>query len=349
MQVSEPIKQTAIAPGSVITDATAWDASNYPDDRSWVHGLSGEMGEEIIGAMHAAKARGIAARDITPKDFPLPLTAPLLRAMYRELECGPGFSMLSDFPLDGLSEDDVRLAYAGLCCHFGRITVQNRDGEHILEVMDKGKKYDSQQRGYHSPAFLDFHTDGTNTVTLLCLQSALQGGRSKLLSAASAYNCVVRERADLLDVFHRGFHHHRRDQRVGDQPPVTEYRTPVFGFFNGLLHVSYTDASIRFCAQEGTVFTPREVEALDFLKEVSARPELHVTMTLRKGDLQFVNNFLALHSRTAYVDGPGKQRKLLRLWLDDENSARLGPGKMDWYMPEHSRFTRIGGLQALPR
>ena len=36
-----------------------------------------------------------------------------------------------------------------------------------------------------------------------------------------------------------------------------------------------------------------------------------------------------------------------RLWLDDENSARLGPGKMDWYMPEVSRFTQLGGLEAL--
>jgi hypothetical protein len=349
VQISEPIAQAAITPGAIITDATAWGASDYPDDRSWVHALTAPMIEEIIAAMRTAKARGIASKDITPADFPLPLSAPLLRAMYKELECGPGFSMLSDFPLDGFSEEEIRLAYCGLCCHFGHITVQNRDREFILEVMDKGKAFDSQQRGYHSPAFLDFHTDGTNTVTLLCVQTALEGGRSKLMSAAAAYNCVVRERADLLEVFHRGFHHHRRDQRIADQPAVTEYRTPVFGFFNGLLHVSYTDVSIRFCAKEGTIITTQETEALDFLKQVGSRPELHVTMELRKGDLQFVNNFLALHSRTAYVNGPDQERRLLRLWLDDENSARLGPGKMDWYMPEHSRFTRIGGLQALAR
>lgn len=349
MQVSEPIAQAPTTPGAIITDATAWGANDYPDDRSWVHGLSAQMVEEIIAAMHAAKARGISAKDITVQNFPLPITAPLLREMYKELECGPGFSMLSDFPLDGLSEDEIRLAYCGLCCHFGHITVQNRDGEFILEVMDKGKAFDSQQRGYHSPAFLDFHTDGTNTVTLLCVQTALQGGRSKLLSAAAAYNCVVRERRDLLDILHRGFYHHRRDQQLADQAAVTEYRTPVFGFFKGLLHVSYTDVSIRFCAKEGTIITERETQALDLLKAIGSRPELHVTMELRKGDLQFVNNFLALHSRTAYVNGPGHERRLLRLWLDDENSARLGPGKMDWYMPEYSRFTRIGGLQSLAR
>ena len=349
MQISEPIAQAPITPGTLIIDATVWGASDYPDDRSWVHGLTAPMIDEIIAAMRAAKARGIAAKDITPADFPLPRSAPLLRAMYQELECGPGFSMLADFPIEGFSEDEIRLAYCGLCCHFGHITVQNRDGEYILEVMDKGKAFDSQQRGYHSPAFLDFHTDGTNTVTLLCMQTALEGGRSKLMSAAAAYNCIVRERPDLLGVFHRGFHHHRRDQRVADQSAVTDYRTPVFGFFKGLLHVSYTDVSIRFCAKEGTIISAQETEALDFLQQVGSRAELHVTMELRRGDLQFVNNFLTLHSRTAYVNGPGHERRLLRLWLDDENSARLGPGKMDWYMPEHSRFTRIGGLQSLPR
>jgi hypothetical protein len=37
----------------------------------------------------------------------------------------------------------------------------------------------------------------------------------------------------------------------------------------------------------------------------------------------------------------------VRLWLDDTASARLGPGKMDWYLPEHSRFTLEGGIAAL--
>ena len=49
--------------------ATAWDASDYPDDRSWVHGLTHQMRDEIITAMHAAKTQGIAAKDITAENF----------------------------------------------------------------------------------------------------------------------------------------------------------------------------------------------------------------------------------------------------------------------------------------
>jgi hypothetical protein len=206
MNARQRYPQPAIAPGCLIDDATAWVGADYPDDRSWVHGLDDAMRAEIAAAARAAMARGIAPKDITPADFPLPLTAPLLRALYRELECGPGFAMLSRFPLEGMSEEQITLAYCGLCCHLGGITVQNRDGEYILEVTDKGKSFDSQSRGY-----------------------------------------------------------------------------------------------------------------------------------------------LVLHARTAYRDAPDRRRKLLRLWLDDDNSARLGPGKMDWYLPEHSRFTQVGGLAQLAR
>ena len=349
MNARQQYLQPAIEPGTVIEDATAWVGADYPDDRSWVHGLDDAMREEIVSATRAAAARGIAPKDITPADFPLPLSAPLLGALYRELECGPGFAMLSRFPLDGMSEAEVTLAYCGLCCHLGGITLQNREGEYILEVTDKGKGFNVQSRGYHSTAHLDFHNDGTNTVTLLCLETAQEGGRSKLLSAASVYNAVVREHPQYLPALMRGFHHHRRDQRLPGEAPVTEYRTPVFGFFNGLLHVAYTDSSIRFCEAEGVVLDEQERAALDFVKAVTAREELHVTMWLEKGDIQFVNNYLVLHARTAYRDAPDRRRKLLRLWLDDANSARLGPGKMDWYLPEHSRFTRSGGLERLAR
>lgn len=349
MSARPRIEQPALEPGQVIDDATVWGAADYPDDRSWVHALDDAMRDEIVAAARRLLTRGIAPKDVRPEDFPLPRTAALLHELYAEVECAPGFAMLSGFPLDGLAEDEIRAAYCGLCSHLGTITVQNRDGEFILEVTDKGKNFDAQSRGYHSTAHLDFHNDGTNTVTLLCTETAVEGGKSKLLSAAAVYNAVVREHPELLPVVHRGFHHHRRDQRLDGEAPVTEYRSPIFGFFNGLLHTAYTDSSIRFCEAEGVVFSNEERTALDFVKSVTQREDLHVTMWLEKGDIQFVNNYLVLHARTAYTDAPDRRRRLLRLWLDDENSARLGPGKMDWYMPEHSRFTRTGGIASLPR
>ena len=101
--------------------------------------------------------------------------------------------------------------------------------------------------------------------------------------------------------------------------------------------------SIDYCGPEGVKFTPEETAALDFVDSVIARPEVQVSMALERGDLQILNNFMVLHSRTAFEDGQDQQRHLIRLWLDNPASLRNGPGKMDWYMPEHSRFLKTRG------
>lgn len=336
-----------LTPGDPIDDATAWTAADFPPDRSWMKPFSPAMLDEIDAALRQATARGIAPKDMTPADFPLDTTGPLLQAIHRDLECGPGFAVLSGFPVDAYSREDLVVAYCGLCSHLGRITLQNREGEYILDVTDKGKAYDRQSRGYHSTAHLDFHNDGSNTVVLLCKETALEGGESMLVSGPAIYNEIVRNYPEHLAPLLRGFHHHRRDQREPGEAAVTPYRTPVFGFFNGLFHMAYAGPSIFFCEDEGVTITDQEKAALDCFVSVVERPEMRVSMDLRKGDMQFVNNYLILHSRTAYRDSPDRRRHLVRLWLDDVASARLGPGKMDWYLPEHSRFTLEGGLAAL--
>jgi hypothetical protein len=182
MQSLERIAVPKLTPGEMIDDATVWQGADYPADRSWAKALRPEMWQEIEAATRRVMARGIAAKDITPADFPLERTAPLLQELYRDIECGPGFALLTGFPVDGYSDAEIVTAYCGFCCHFGQITVQNREGEYILEVTDKSKASDQQSRGYHSNAHLNFHTDGTNTVVLLCREVAAEGGESMLVS-----------------------------------------------------------------------------------------------------------------------------------------------------------------------
>jgi hypothetical protein len=340
-------KSFSLHPGDIINDASVWTGKDFPVARAWTRPLEPAMLVEIDSAMRHVMTLDIRPETITPEVFPLPRTAALLASIHDNLEHGPGFAVLSDFPVDHYSEEEIRYAYCGLCSHLGAITLQNREGEYILEVMDKGKGFNQQARGYHSAAHLDFHNDGTNTVVLLCMETAIKCGRSMLVSGPAVYNRVVREHPEYLDILHRGFYHHRRDQREANDAPVTAYRTPVFGFYNGLFHIAYTKPSILFCEAEGVEIRAEERAALDFLESVIERPEMQLSMELRRGDMQFVNNFLLLHARTHYRDAPERKRRLLRLWLDDENSIRLGPGKMDWYMPEHSRFTRTGGIAAL--
>ncbi len=224
--------------------------------------------------------------------------------------------------------------------HFGNIAIQNRIGEYVVEVSNKGRGLGPQARGHYGNAELNFHADGGNAVSLLCLETAPKGGQSLLIGAAAVYNAILRERPDILPILERGFYHHRRDEREEHDPKVTPWRTPVFAYYDDRLHLIYTRISIDYCEAEGVEITPTEKDALDFLDSVLSRPELQVSMDLAPGDLQIVNNFLCLHARTSYQDSESQKRRLIRLWLDNENSLRNGPGKMDWYMPEHSRFLR---------
>jgi hypothetical protein len=164
-----------------------------------------------------------------------------------------------------------------------------------------------------------------------------------LVSGAKIYNAVVNERRDLLPVLERGFHYHQRDERDPEDPTYTPWRTPVFGYYDDRFHIIYVRPSIDYCIAEGVEITAEECAAMDFVDSVIARPDTQVSMALEPSDLQIVNNFLVLHSRTAFEDESDHARHLVRLWLDNPNSLHNGPGKMEWYMPEHSRFLKTRG------
>lgn len=329
--------------GRLINDATVWGRDDFPDDRSWVEPLPESLVADMQSNLSGLKRRQLAAQEITPADFPLPMSAGFLDAVNTMIEHGPGFALLTGFPIDRFSYDDTVLLYAGLMSHFGSITVQSRAGEYVVDVSDKGRPIGPEARGHYGRDGLPFHADGGNAVSLLCLQTAPEGGRSLLVSGAKIYNEVVRQHPEYLPILECGFHHHRREERDPGDAPVTPWRTPVFAFYDRHFHIAYVRPSIDFCAAEGVLISAEEVAAMDFIDAVIARPETQVSMALRPGDLQIVNNFLVLHSRTAYQDTGGHRRHLVRLWLDNPQALRNGPGKMDWYMPERSRFLATRG------
>jgi hypothetical protein len=336
-------ESTQAVAGRAIDDATVWGRDDFPDDRSWVRPLPAGLLADIDAALPALRARRLDPRDITAADFPLPSSAAFLAAIDRAIEAGPGFALLSGFPIDRYGYDDIVLAYCGVMAHFGQIAIQSRAGEFVVDVSDKGRALGPGARGHYGRDALPFHADGANAVSLLTLKTAPAGGRSLLVSGAAIYNAVLKEHPEHLPVLYRGFHHHRREERGPDDPKVTPWRTPVFAFYGDQFHIVYVRPSIDYCEAEGVVITAAERAAMDCVDAVIARPDMQVSMALRPGDLQIVNNFLVLHSRTAYEDGPADRRHLVRLWLDNPRSRRNGPGKMDWYMPEHSRFLRTRG------
>ena len=65
-----------------------------------------------------------------------------------------------------------------------------------------------------------------------------------------------------------------------------------------------------------------------YVEDLAVTPELCLTMDFQPGDIQFLNNYVIIHTRTAFRDGdtPDKKRLLLRLWLNLHEGRKLAPG-----------------------
>ena len=324
---------------TIIDEPNVWTGSDFANEE-WVVELTPSQLEEIAGAARAAVSAGVEPQDLTPATFPLPGLASLLAAARRTIEFGRGFLVLRGWPADRYRHAENLAAFCGVASHFGIAKVQNYEGESVVDVTDKEKPYDHTSRGYMSNKRLPFHSDGADIVGLLCLGVPAEGGTSLLLSATNLYNTVTMERPDLLDVFLRGYFHHRRGQHDPGAAPVSSERIPVFSFGNGLLHCCYNRNPIDWIVHEGMSLDKREVEALDYFDDLCHRPDMAVAMAFRLGDMQFVNNFVILHSRTEYRDDETHRRHLVRLWLENPQGCRSGRGLLDIYVPGTSRYSQ---------
>ncbi len=300
------------------------------------------MTAEIEAAVRKVQARGIPFDAITRADFPLPETAELLAAAHDDLNAGRGFAVIGGFPAGRFSYAESLLAYGGLAAYLGRVVVQNYEGDRVVDVIDKGIPYDHTSRGYSSNKLLPFHTDGADYAGLLCLGEAAEGGRSLIASAAAVYNEILREHPEHLETLMRGFYHHRRGQHDPGENPLSPERIPVFSFHDGLLHCCYNRNPIEWAQKEGVVLEARDFAAIDYLDSLCARPDFQLSMEMRQGDLQFINNYTILHSRTDYRDDAAHRRHLVRLWMHDEAGLRNGVSLLDLYVPKASRFKAAG-------
>lgn len=327
-------------PTPSIDEANVWSGGNFQSGEEWVVQLSPAHVAELKSAMDMATAAGINPASIRPDRFKLPTLTHLLDDAYETIEHGRGFLVLRGWPAADFDQQQNLTVFCGIASYFGEAKVQNYEGEAIVDVIDRAKPYDHTSRGYMSNKRLPFHSDGADLVGLLCLGEPAEGGTSLLLSATKLYNTILDEHPEYLDTLMRGFFHHRRGQHDPGESPVSPERIPVFSFSDGLLHCCYNRNPIDWVVHEGIALSTDEIKILDYFDALCHRPGMAVEMTFQRGDMQFVNNFVILHSRTEYRDDADHQRHLVRLWLENPRSRRGAPGLLDIYVPGSSKITR---------
>jgi hypothetical protein len=301
-----------------ITTAKAWRGEQLERDTSWIVTLTDAEIADIDRALAAAKATARPVEEIEREHFPLTVTRDTLAKAVTEMYDGRGFIVLRGLPVHRYRDEDVGLIFWGFGRYMGTPLYQNPQGEILGHVYDHGRTYGNiDVRGYETNAYLPYHTDAGDMVGLLCLRRGLEGGLSSIVSSTTVHNEIARQHPEYLGLLYNGYYYIRREAALTERG-VSEKPIPVFGHKDGVVSCRYIRNQINAGAVKREVpLTPLEKAALDFLDEQTKRPDLRLDMDLELGDIQFINNYTTLHSRTGFVDGPEphQKRHMLRLWL----------------------------------
>lgn len=301
-----------------LEEHAGWRRADMRDPETWTVRLTDSDHAELDAALRRARSVSDDVLNIGQEDFPLDGLAEKLGDVDRELLDGRGFVKLSALDADRYSDEELTLMYWGLGLHLGDPWPQNKHGHVLGDVINQGKRIDDPTaRGNELGAIaLDFHTDGSDFVGLLCLHEARTGGLSLVANAVAIHNEMVENRPDLAEELYRPLPwDFRGEEAPGGKPyylraPFTEHNGRFFLFC--VPH--YIRTSQRH--QDAPRLTAKQIEALDMLEALARREDMHVAMPLKRGEMQFIYNYHVFHGRTAYEDAEGQPpRHLKRLWL----------------------------------
>jgi hypothetical protein len=324
MNIAVPI---ALSP---VTTEAAWRGDELSKKQNWIYVLS----DAQVAELEALGTRFVEddpdLRFVTAADYPVTTCAEAVKDWGRDVDTGRGFVLVRGLRTHLYSDALSAAIYFILGLHMGEPMRQNEMGDlldHVYATSDKTMD-DPTALSSKVRDKLVFHSDSSDIVALMCLRPAKEGGASCLVSGAEIYNEILRRRPDLAPLLLEPFHWDWR--RQDHESPANTYASPIVSLVDGVFSM-YAGALYIFTAQEYPEvprLTPEQIEVLKLFDEITYEPGMAIEMDFRPGDIQWLSNYAALHSRTEFKDFPEPQRKrhLLRLWLRRSVGRPIIPG-----------------------
>ncbi len=310
-------------PGQPVLDPSEWRGSELARRNGWfLHFEDGEI-SDLIGMCRSVRMMVDndpgKLIDIPQGTFDLGKFSEKVGHIRRELKDGVGAVMLRGLPVDDMELIDVAIAYWAIGRQLGKPMSNNAQGDLFGHVTDLGKEYrDPNVRGYQTRATMDYHCDQCAIVGLLCLRTAKSGGTSKIASSVAVYNELLARRPDLVSVLTKSVCWSKHGEV--DAGEAGYYESPVFNFLEGYLCTSFGPMHIRkgHALPETPPLTDAQREAIRLAEDLAE--DHHYEIDFQVGDIQFLNNFVLLHTRNEFEDWPERERKRLlwRLWLAND-------------------------------
>jgi hypothetical protein len=302
-----------------VTSAAAWRGDQIKAGEDWIYHLSPVQIAELedLGAKFVEDDPDL--RFVQASEYPLKACADAIAKWGSDVDTGRGFVLVRGLRTHLYSDALSSAIYYILGLHMGDPIRQNEMGDlldHIYATSDKTMD-DPTALSSKVRDKLVFHSDSSDVVALMCLRPAKAGGASCLVSGAEIYNEILRRRPDLAPLLLEPFHWDWR--RQDHNAPANTYTSPIISIEEGVFSM-YAGSLYILTAQDYPgvpQLSDAQKEVLELFDEITYEPGMAIEMDFRPGDIQWLSNYGALHSRTEFFDFPEPQRKrhLLRLWL----------------------------------
>jgi alpha-ketoglutarate-dependent taurine dioxygenase len=288
---------------------------------------------ELLAAVATLRQQPVPLLALRPDSFALPSCRKAMARAKEALTDGPRFALVSRLPMEEISLEEAKALYWMLSGMLARPVAQKLDGTIIYDVHDTGKQAlpGSGIRPDKTNIELQFHNDNAYNATmpeyvgLLCVRPAREGGRSRVMSFATAYNALRERYAELLPRLYRPFWFDRQREFHPGEPET--FSAPLIVSDGDRIRARLTLHQIRGgyalqAKQTGAGMDNETTAAVEAIADVFRDESLQYDFSLQSGDMQFVANREIGHSRTAFLDfdEPDRRRLLIRVWLRDSGA-----------------------------
>ncbi|MCH8883193.1 MAG: TauD/TfdA family dioxygenase [SAR324 cluster bacterium] len=299
----------------------AWSEANLKE-QDYLFPIPRECIQELNAVASILREAPVPTLMLTPGMFELDACRAFMGRVKCALDEGVGHAVLDRLPMEEYDDEEATAIYWLLGSLMASPAAQKWNGQMIHHVTDRGLTGENSEQ---STAGLKIHTDGPHALTppqyvgLLCLQRAMEGGKSVVISWNTVFNELLNSDPDLLKRGFRAFLIQRPERsRAPDSPPVMS--KPLL-FYDGGLRMHYSSHKPREGYRVAGV--PLDEEGRRFLAAVDetlSRKELRAEYYLERGQIQFLNNSAVGHERTPYADAPDpdKKRHMIRVYFREQ-------------------------------
>ena len=320
---AEPQNRTPPMLDHIVEAPIVWTGETLAPDDGLVM-VSDRCLAELEAMAVAIDDNPLPLATLRPDDFDLPACRGMMAGAKEILENGVGFVLLDRLPVADWGAETSKAIYWLLASMVARPVAQKWIGTMIYDVHDSGKEPGNGVRPDITNMGQNYHTDNSynlcppHYVSLLCLQTAMEGGVSGLVSFYTAHNEMLRRHPELLGRLYRDYTFDRQREHAPDDEMIL--RHPMFSYSGERLTARLSHFQVvNGQKMAGEPLDEEGAEALAAFEAILDEPGMSKDFHFEPGQIQIVDNLRCGHRRSAFRDWPEEERKrrLVRLWLRD--------------------------------